>query len=170
MPLARFPCIKCQTWEIHTSDRGHVRCCQCNTPWRPLSLAESAKFNSRTVRVAAENADAMARQRAKNSHAKFYLTSAPMACGHFERYLKTERCRICTLTWQAQRYQQKYDSTPHGRSAARDAALESRARTYVDGPCKVHGFGVERYTGNRWCVRCAKESSAAKHSRIEAVA
>lgn len=160
MAIARMACLKCGTEEIFNFVRGFPRCCQCDTPWRPLSAAEQAEFSNRRVRAASENADAVARQRAKNSHAKTYVRSSPLTCGHREVYLATGRCRECSLQWQFRRYQKlNPGATPRGRSAARDAAIEAGHKTYAEGPCRdpLHGFAPERYVSNRFCVACAAQ-------------
>jgi hypothetical protein len=73
--LSRFICVKCEGEEIHHSVAVRILCCQCNTPWKPLSLAEQAKFNGLVARARNVAADGIARQRAKNEGAKFYIAS-----------------------------------------------------------------------------------------------
>lgn len=165
MAIARMPCVVCQAEELFNFVRGLPRCCQCNTSYRPLSVAEQATFNNRRVRMATENADAVARQRAKNAGMNFYIRSTPCSEGHFERYLSSEDCRQCTLAFHWRRYRKiNPDATPRGRSPARDLAIEAGAKVYSEGPCPnpLHGYAPPRWTSNHRCTQCAAESQRAR--------
>jgi hypothetical protein len=136
-----------------------------------LSVAEQQRFNAQRDRQRNQSADVDARASAIRNKQNFYIRSVARACGHFETYLSSGDCRQCVLAFHWRRYRKAHpDATPRGRSLARDAAVESGAKTYQEGPCKnsAHGVAPERWVSSRGCVQCAADRYAA--SRLVGVA
>ncbi len=101
--LSRHPCLKCESEELHRSVAGRVLCCQCDTQWRPLTMAEHLTFNSRVTRARAENADNIARTRARNNAEKIYMSTCDKH-GPAVRYVSNRRCLQCSTETNAAQY------------------------------------------------------------------